>query len=236
MRGEGGGAYAHDFTKYHGAVVGCPAWLTWTPRRASAASACRWPMVPCMTDTTTTTPTTQTWLTMAEAAARLNVSTRTVARRVAAGLLETQRTPDGRILVAVETRSMPVEAQAVVALQATAEGSRQAALALADALPSLQRAYEAAQQAAGRAVAVAEARASAAERTASWWRVACLTACLPGVVAVVVAAGRGGHGAEAVSATPEPPVAAMVTAPVAVEVASDGWDGWRPPMALPATP
>lgn len=183
-----------------------------------------------MTDTTTTAP---TWLTMAEAAARLNVSTRTIARRIAGGTMRTQRTPDGRVLVAVDAQSMPVEAQAVVALQATAEGSRQAALALADALPSLQRAYEAAQQAAGRAVVAAEARASAAERTASWWRVACLTACLPGVVAVVVAAGRGGHGADTASAMPEPPVAAMVAAEVAVD---DAPDGWRPPMALPPTP
>jgi len=180
-----------------------------------------------MADTTTTAP---TWLTMAEAAARLNLSTRTVARRIAAGQLRTQRTPDGRTLVAVDTADLPVEAQAVAAVQATAEGSRMAALALADALPTLQRAYEAATLAAGKAVASAEARATDAERNASWWRVACLTACLPGVMGVLLAVWQGRQGgqvADTLSATPEPPVAAMVAAPVAVE---DAPDGWRPPL------
>lgn len=173
------------------------------------------------------TDTAPTWLTMAEAAAKLNLSTRTIARRIASGTMRTQRTPDGRVLVAVTPSSMPVEAQAVAALQTTAEGSRQAALALSDALPSLQRAYEAAQQAAGQAVVAAEARASAAERNASWWRVACLTACLPGVVAVVVAAGMGRHGADTMSATPEPPVSALTPVEMAVE---DAPNDWRPPM------
>jgi excisionase family DNA binding protein len=180
-----------------------------------------------MADTTTPAP---TWLTMAEAAARLNVSTRTVARRIAAGDLRTQRTSDGRVLVAVEVRDQPVEAQAIAAVQATAEGSRQAALALADALPALQRAYEAATQAAGQAVAAAEARANAAQQAASWWRVACLTACLPGVVAVVgLLLGRAGtgHGADVLSAAPEPPVGSEVTAETAVE---DAPTGWRPPL------
>lgn len=180
-----------------------------------------------MTDTTTSAP---TWLTMAEAAARLNISTRTVARRIAAGDLRTQRTADGRVLVAVEVRDQTVEAQAIAAVQATAEGSRQAALALADALPALQRAYEAAAQAAGQAVAAAEARASAAQQAASWWRVACLTACLPGVVAVIgLLLGRAGtgHGAEAMSATPEPAVGTEVAAETAVE---DAPTGWRPPL------
>ena len=170
---------------------------------------------------------------MPEAAARLNVSTRTVARRIAAGDLRTQRTPDGRVLVAIESRSMPVEAQAVAALQATADGSRQAALALADAVPALQRAYEAAQEAAGRAVVAAEVRAVAAERNASWWRVACLTACLPGVVGVIMASGRGGHGADTVSAMSEPTVAALVAAETATD---DDSTGWHPPMAAPTTP
>lgn len=177
-----------------------------------------------MADTTTTAP---TWLTMAEAAARMNVSTRTVARRIAGGSLRTQRTPDGRVLVAVDAADLPVEAQAVAAVQATAEGSRQAALALADALPTLQRAYEAATVAAGQAVAAAEVRAVAAERNASWWRVACLTACLPGVMGVVVAVGRGGHGADSLSAKADAPVAGMVAAEVAVE---DTPDGWHPPL------
>lgn len=177
--------------------------------------------------------TTMTWLTMAEAAARLNLSTRTVARRIAAGQLRTQRTPDGRTLVAVEAADLPVEAQAVAAVQATAEGSRQAALALADALPALQRVYEAAVDAAGRAAVQAEARATAAERNASWWRVACLTACLPGVMGVLLAVWQGRQGgqvADSLSATPEPPVAAKVAAPVAVE---DALDGWRPPLLSP---
>jgi excisionase family DNA binding protein len=187
----------------------------------------QWPMVASMADTTTTAP---TWLTMAEAAARLNLSTRTVARRIAAGQLRTQRTPDGRTLVAVDTADLPVEAQAVAAVQATAEGSRQAALALADALPALQRVYEAAVDAAGRAAVQAEARATAAERNASWWRVACLTACLPGVMGVLLAVWQGRQGgqvADSLSATPEPPVSAMVPASVAVE---DATDGWHPPM------
>jgi excisionase family DNA binding protein len=180
-----------------------------------------------MADTTTTAP---TWLTMAEAAARLNVSTRTVARRIAAGDLRTQRTPDGRVLVAIEVHDQPVEAQAIAAVQATAEGSRQAALALADALPALQRAYEAATLAAGQAVAAAEARAADAARNAAAWRVACLTACLPGVVAVIgLLMGRAGtgHGADTRSATPEPPTGSMVAAETAAE---DAPTGWRPPM------
>jgi excisionase family DNA binding protein len=180
-----------------------------------------------MADTTSTAP---TWLTTAEAAARLNVSTRTVARRIAAGELSTQRTPDGRVLVAVDARSMPAEAQALTAVQATAEGSRQAALALADALPAMQRAYEAAALAASRAVEQADARVSAAERNASWWRMACLTACLPAVMAVAALSWTRagvGHAADTVSDTPETPMAARVTAPVVVEADPDGW---HPPL------
>jgi excisionase family DNA binding protein len=171
-----------------------------------------------------------TWLSTAEAATRLKVSTRTIARRIAAGELRTQRTPDGRVLVAVELHDQPVEVQAVAAVQATAEGSRQAALALADALPALQRAYEAATLAAGQAAAAAEARAAAAARDASRWRLACLTACLPGVMAVAgLLLGRAGDGqpADTMSATPEPPVGAMVAAEDAV---GDTPSGWRPPM------
>lgn len=177
-------------------------------------------MLMAMADTPTTAP---TWLTMAEAAARLNVSTRTVARRVAAGDLRTQRTADGRVLVAVEVADMAGEGRAVAAVAAQAEGNRQAALALGEALGALQRTYEA-------ATVAAQGRAAAAERDARWWRVACLTACLPSVMALGLLAWRlSDHGqvADTVADTPLPPVAAKVAAPVTVEMASDGW---HPPL------
>lgn len=183
-----------------------------------------------MADTTTTAP---TWLTMAEAAARLNLSTRTVARRIAAGQLRSQRTPDGRTLVAVEVADMAGEGLAVAAVAAQAEGNRQAALALGEALSTLQRTYEAAHAAVEAKAEALSDRAAAAERSAYWWRVACLTACLPTVMAVAVLALKPsdrGQLADTVSATPLPPVAAQVAAPVAVE---DTPDGWHPPMVGP---
>jgi excisionase family DNA binding protein len=179
-----------------------------------------------MADTTTTL----TWLTMAEAAARMNVSARTVARRVANGQLRTQRTPDGRVLVAVEVADMAGEGLAVAAVAAQAEGNRQAALALGEALGALQRTYEAAHAAVEAKAAALSDRAAAAERSAYWWRVACLSACLPTVMAVAVLTLRtSDHGqpADTVSATPLPPVAAKVPAPVAVEADPDGW---HPPL------
>ena len=66
--------------------------------------------------------------------------------------------------------------------------------------------FAAAALAASRAVEQADARVSAAERNASWWRMACLTACLPAVMALAALSwtrAGGGHAADSVSDTPE---------------------------------
>ena len=147
---------------------------------------------------------TLTWLTLSDAAAQLSVSTRTIERRIAAGALRSRYTETGRVMVGIEPTVRPATAQAVAAVMATAEGSRQAAIALS----ALHAAYEAARSA-------VEARASAAERNALWWRMACLTACLPTVIAVAALSwtyAGAGRASYTVSDTPDPAVGDMVPA------------------------
>ena len=158
-------------------------------------------MLSSMTDTLT-------WLTLSDAAAQLSVSTRTIERRIAAGALRSRYTETGRVMVGIEPTDRPAQAQAVAAVMATAEGSRQAALALSDALPALNAAHDAARSA-------VEARATAAERNACWWRMACLTACLPTVIAVAALSwtyAGAGRASYTVSDTPDPAVGDMVPA------------------------
>ena len=170
------------------------------------------PMLSSMTDTLT-------WLTLSDAAAQLSVSTRTIERRIAAGALRSRYTETGRVMVGIEPTDRPAQAQAVAAVMATAEGSRQAALALSDALPALHAAYEAARSA-------VEARATAAERNAAGWRVACLTVCaslvaVSGLAVWGITTGRQPSHTLPTTATPE--LGAQVVAEVAVE-------GWHPPL------
>ena len=164
----------------------------------------RWPVSPMLSSMSDTL----TWLTLSDAAAQLSVSTRTVERRIAAGALRSRYTETGRVMVGIEPTDRPPQAQAVAAVMATAEGSRQAALALFDALPAINAAYDAARSA-------VEARATAAERNAWWWRMACLTACLPSVIAVAALSwtyAGAGRASYTVSDTPDPAVGDMVPA------------------------
>ena len=112
---------------------------------------------------------------------------------------------DAAAQLSVSTRTVE---RRIAAVMATAEGSRQAALAMSDALPAIHAAYEAARSA-------VEARASAAERNAWWWRMACLTACLPTVIAVAALSwtyAGAGRASYTVSDTPDPAVGDMVPA------------------------
>lgn len=170
------------------------------------------PMLSSMTDTLT-------WLTLSDAAAQLSVSTRTIERRIAAGALRSRYTETGRVMVGIEQTDRPAQAQAVAAVMATAEGSRQAAIALSDALPALHAAYEAARSA-------VEARATAAERNAAGWRVACLSVCaslvaVSGLAVWGITTSRQLSHTLPTTATPE--LGAQVVAEVAVE-------GWHPPL------
>lgn len=72
------------------------------------------------------------WLPIAEAAALLNVSTRTIQRKVAAGELRADRRPDGRCFVLVEKPKPTGEVAAVVEeLRQQADATRQVAMAVA---------------------------------------------------------------------------------------------------------
>ena len=123
---------------------------------------------------------------------------------------------DAAAQLSVSTRTIE---RRIAAVMATAEGSRQAALALSDALPALHAAYEAARSA-------VEARATAAERNAAGWRVACLTVCaslvaVSGLAVWGITTGRQPSHTLPTTATPE--LGAQVVAEVAVE-------GWHPPL------
>ena len=132
-----------------------------------------------------------TWMTVADAAALLGCSTRTIDRRVARGQLQRQDR-DGRVFVAIpESMRRPAD-RMIEAVQADAAQLRAVVATVSDATEKAITVMRAALTHSEERAAASEQRAMAADRRASraWWVAAAAAAGVVGSVTVTAMSWR----------------------------------------------